>query len=118
MSLLNAQPSLKATILPLIPRPTLQTALAALAQSAKKLRDVYPYSIPPSPSPSVTPTISSGFGSEFGSGRANHFGASARHPQFFGQLSGSGYTGGMRDEYILSRLRPHIDDFFTTCMSY
>lgn len=35
----------------------------------------------------------------------------------FGQGS-SGQTGGMRDEYIVSRLRPHISDFVSACFSY
>jgi Cut8, nuclear proteasome tether protein len=119
MSLMSAQPSLKSTILPLIPRPTLQTSLAVLSQSAKKLRDVYPYSIAPSPSAANVASTSFGFGSAFGSGRTNTFGDLSRQPtSFFAQAGGSGHTDGMRDEYILSRLRPHIDEFVSTCMSY
>ncbi len=43
LSLLKEQPSLKDTILPLIPRPTLETAVHALAQSAKRLNDAQPF---------------------------------------------------------------------------
>lgn len=43
LSLLKEQPSLKDTILPLIPRPTLETAVHALAQSAKRLTDAQPF---------------------------------------------------------------------------
>jgi len=95
-SLLDAQPSLKSTIIPLIPRPTLETAIQALNMSAKKLRDAYPYSNVTSFSqPGLSPT-SFGFGSGFGN-RSN---------------------GGMRESYILSRLRPHITEFVAACMSY
>jgi Cut8, nuclear proteasome tether protein len=95
-SLLRAQPSLKSTIISLIPRPTLETAIEALNISAKKLRDAYPYSnIPPfsQPGPSTT---TFGFGSGFGN-RSN---------------------GGMRESYIISRLRPRINEFVAACMSY
>ena len=100
-SLLKVQPALKSTILPLIPRPTLETAIQALAQSAKRLREAYPYSNPPAFSqaaPSFTPTTRP---SEPTFGHSAH-----------GNLS------GMRDSYIISRLRPHVTDFVSSCMSY
>ncbi|PFH50800.1 hypothetical protein AMATHDRAFT_60453 [Amanita thiersii Skay4041] len=78
-ALLHAHPSLKSSVLHLIPRPTLEVAIQALAQAARKLRDAYPYSNVSSPS----------------------------------------HTGsGMRDSYVLSRLRPPISEFVSTCFSY
>ncbi|KAG6879765.1 hypothetical protein C0992_012085 [Termitomyces sp. T32_za158] len=101
-SLLDAQPSLKATILRLIPRPTLETATQALAQSAKKLHEAYPYSSAPSFSqPS--------FSTSFGFGRP----ANTNTPTF-----SSHNTGGMRDSYVISRLRPCIAEFVAACFSY
>ncbi|TFK41247.1 hypothetical protein BDQ12DRAFT_704000 [Crucibulum laeve] len=101
-ALMKAHPSLKSSILPLIPRPTLETAIQVLAQSAKRLRDAYPYSTSPSPS-----TTSFGFGRPL-------------NPPAFGQSNqtNSQNTGGMRDSYIQSRLRPHVNEFVATCMSY
>ncbi|KAG6841913.1 hypothetical protein C0991_005093 [Blastosporella zonata] len=99
-SLLNAQPSLKSTILPLIPRPTLETAIQALSHSAKKLRDAYPYSSP----------SSFGQSTSFGFGRASNTNTSA--------FSSTHHNGGMRDSYIISRLRPHISEFVAACFSY
>ncbi|KAJ6604571.1 hypothetical protein DFH09DRAFT_1018783 [Mycena vulgaris] len=112
-SLLSAQPSLKSVILPLIPRPTIETAIEALALSARKLRDAYPYSS--NASQPVSPAAA-GFG--FGSSRPTFTGfgrTSAPQPQsaFSPQQS-----GGMRESYILSRLRPHITEFVAACMSY
>lgn len=93
-SLIQAQPSLKSTIIPLIPRPTLEVAVQALAQSAKKLREAYPYSN----TPSFT-QISHSFGST----------SSAPQPQA---------QPAMRDSYVISRLRPHISEYVSACMSY
>ncbi|KAJ7169803.1 hypothetical protein C8R46DRAFT_1191034 [Mycena filopes] len=104
-SLLSAQPSLKSVILPLIPRPTLDTAIHALAQSARKLRDAYPYSTNASGSQLASPA---GFG--FGSTRSIF---SAQPQAGFSQNSGA-----MRESYIISRLRPHITEFVAACMSY
>ncbi|KAI0830579.1 hypothetical protein BC628DRAFT_1336620 [Trametes gibbosa] len=118
-SLLTSQPALKPTILSLIPRPTLDAALDSLRNSAQKLKDAYPYSNTAfsqtgtswgntggsSPSRTGTASFSTGFG--FGSRAAGtSFGATANPP------------GGMRDEYILSRIRPHIQDFVSACLSY
>lgn len=110
-SLISAQPSLKSVILPLIPRPTLETALQALAQSARKLRDAYPYSTASQPGPSA------GFG--FATTRPV-FGAFGKPPipQPQSAFAQTPNNGGMRDSYILSRLRPHITDFVAACMSY
>ncbi|KAG6862399.1 hypothetical protein C0995_011839 [Termitomyces sp. Mi166 len=71
-SLLDAQPSLKATILHLIPRPTLETATQALAQSAKKLRDAYPYS-------SASSFGQPSFSTSFGFGRPSNINTPAHH---------------------------------------
>jgi hypothetical protein len=120
-SLLVAQPSLKSTILPLIPRPTLETAIQALAQCAKKLRDNYPYSN--STAPSFWQPNSFGSGSGFGNSRTAPFSSSSIGFGMAAQPSHSNPSqapsnGGMRDDYILSRLRPHINNFVTACMSY
>ncbi|KAF9568474.1 hypothetical protein CPC08DRAFT_654735 [Agrocybe pediades] len=93
-SLIQAEPSLKSTIIPLIPRPTLEVAVQVLAQSAKKLREAYPYSITPTFS-----QISHGFGSSS---------TSSQPPT----------QPAMRDSYVISRLRPHIADYVSACMSY
>ncbi|KAJ4486034.1 hypothetical protein J3R30DRAFT_1440778 [Lentinula aciculospora] len=92
-SLIKSQPSLKSAILPLIPRPTVETATQALAESSKKLREAYPYSN----SHSFSTFTSSGLG--------------------FGFAAGSG-SSAMRDSYIQSRLRPHISEFVSTFTSY
>ncbi|KIJ21824.1 hypothetical protein PAXINDRAFT_165201 [Paxillus involutus ATCC 200175] len=110
-SLISAQPSLKSLILPLIPRPTLDTAIQTLEQSAKKLRDAYPYSNAPSFS-SASATTSFGFG--FSSQRAGFAGSMDDYQR----NSGTGDGSGMRESYVLSRLRPHIHEFVSACMSY
>lgn len=112
-AMINAQPALKSLILPLIPRPTLETAIQALEQSAKKLRDAYPYSQAPSFS-SASATSSLGFGFGFG-GQRPAFGGTMDDYQ---RNSGAPDTGRMRESYILSRLRPHIHEFVSACMSY
>lgn len=45
---MKIQPELKAHILPLIPRPSLEDAVEALRQAAKKLQDAIPFQSPPS----------------------------------------------------------------------
>lgn len=112
-SLISIQPSLKSLILPLIPRPTLDTAIQALEQSARKLRDAYPYSNTPAFS-SVSATTSLGFGFGFNSQRSG-FGSNMDDDQ---RNSGSNDGSGMRESYILSRLRPHIHEFVSAWMSY
>ncbi|KAI0033417.1 hypothetical protein K488DRAFT_84949 [Vararia minispora EC-137] len=113
-SLINSQPSLRTAVLSLIPRPSVDTAVQAVAQSAKRLRDAYPYS--------TTASLSSSpFGLGFGfNSRPTAFGS----PMGFGRPSPpphfqhSDTSGGMRDEYIISRLQPHIQEFASTCLSY
>jgi len=118
-SLISAQPSLKPAVLELIPRPTVDTAVQAIAQSAKKLKDAYPYSNTSSfTSSSIT---SFGFGSTSTSQRSSGFGLgrSGSHQLLFGQTNvNNNQHGGMREEYIVSRLRPHISDFVAACFSY
>ncbi|KAL1748485.1 hypothetical protein HDZ31DRAFT_29660 [Schizophyllum fasciatum] len=94
-ALVTQQPQLKRTILNLIPRPTLESALQTLATAAKKLSDSYPYSGPQAPAPT------------FG------FGASAPSP--FGQPQ---QHQPMRESYITDRLRPHVAEFVSACTSY
>lgn len=95
-------------------------ALQALEDSAKKLRDAYPYSnTSASPSPFAGGT---GFG--FGSTSTSIFGYAPK-PSGLGAFGSARQTpaepatnGGMRESYIQSRLRPHIDEFVSTAMSY
>ncbi|KAG6334042.1 hypothetical protein ID866_5045 [Astraeus odoratus] len=105
-AMISAQPSLKSLILPLIPRPTLEMAIQALDCSARKLREAYPYSNAPTFVP-----VSLGFG----------FGGPHR-PTFNNADCARSHTmtegSQMRESYILSRLRPHINDFVSACMSY
>ncbi|OJA16279.1 hypothetical protein AZE42_00127 [Rhizopogon vesiculosus] len=117
-AMISAQPSLKSLILPLIPRPTLDTAVQALEHSARKLREAYPYSNVSSfvPGPSTTTSFS------FASGITNYRTNIGGPPSGFGRpdhQSQSGTSdGGMRESYILSRLRPAIHEFVSACMSY
>lgn len=114
-SLITTQPSLKTAILPLIPRPTIQIALQAIAESAKKLRDAYPYSHSMQPASSSS-SIGFGFGSASrvsAFGQSNNFGKSG-----FSETQSNGTNAGMRDEYIVSRIRPYITEFVSAVMSY
>ena len=58
----------------------------------------------------------------FGASRtstSSGFGSALRSPtggSSFGSATAA--SGGMRDEYIISRLRPHIQDFVSACLSY
>lgn len=117
MALLREQPGLKPVVLSLLPRPTLETALEALALASKTLREAYPYSAPP-----TIPSSSFGFGTAgntFASRRLNTgFGSTGRSlPQSQSSQSNPN-PGGMRESYVISRLRPHISDFASTCYSY
>ncbi|KAH8120277.1 hypothetical protein DFH11DRAFT_48487 [Phellopilus nigrolimitatus] len=116
-SLIQTNPSLKPTVLSLIPRPTLDTALDVVNQAAKKLRDEYPYSSSSPPPFSLQPmTASFGFGSNtFGANRASNT-PSSNSLTGFGRSSQSNY--GMRDAYVVSRLRPLITEFVSTAFSY
>ena len=106
-SLIASQPSLKSSVLSLIPRPTLDTAIQATAKSAKKLLDAFPYS--------SLGTSAHGFG-DFGRARSPGYGSAgfgfgqARpSPPFSAAHTPDAHqTSGMRDEYIISRIRPHI----------
>jgi Cut8, nuclear proteasome tether protein len=126
-SLIQSQPTLKPVILSLIPRPSLDTALQALSQSAKRLRDAYPYSNHPPSQTSLTSALGFGFGSNpvsrptSYSHSSSSLGFGSHVPlQTFGVSSStsSDTAGGMREEYIVSRLRPHINDFVASFQSY
>jgi hypothetical protein len=105
-------------VLPLIPRPTLDAANHAISTSAKKLRDAFPYSN--TPTFSSTPSSSSflGFGSAQRSNAASAWGTSSSFGSSTSHSTSPSQTQGMRDDYILSRLAPHISDFISTCMTY
>ncbi|KLO14501.1 hypothetical protein SCHPADRAFT_996611 [Schizopora paradoxa] len=109
-SLLVTMPALKPTILSLIPRPTMQTAVAALNQAAKQLREAHPYSAP-SAQPSTSTSF--GFGGQQLASRSN-----LSVPSSSGFLRPSPSQNGMRDAYVISRLRPHVNDFVSTASSY
>ncbi|KAJ7596952.1 hypothetical protein C8J56DRAFT_817102 [Mycena floridula] len=113
-SLIVAEPSLKPAVLRLIPRPTLDTAVQALAGSAKKLSDAYPYSNSPSFPSFSSSSLSDNRPSAFGLSSTG-FGRQSQQSQF---NQASNNSGGMRESYIVSRLRPHINDFVAACMSY
>ncbi|KAH7883511.1 hypothetical protein F5I97DRAFT_1958330 [Phlebopus sp. FC_14] len=112
-AMIDAQPSLKTLILPLIPRPSVEMAIQALDECARKLREAYPYSTVPTFS-SACATTSLGFG--FGSQRCGYADDSARPG--YERNDGLGDGSAMRESYVLSRLRPHIEEFVSTCMSY
>lgn len=117
-SLINARPELKSAVLDLIPRPTVDMAVQAIAQSSKKLKDAYPYSNASTFASTSTTTF--GFGSAsaqrggFGFGSVSRTGSTS----FAYANPSQGQNGGMRDEYVVSRLRPHISDFVSASFSY
>ncbi|KAL5535486.1 hypothetical protein ACEPAF_3580 [Sanghuangporus sanghuang] len=119
-SLLSTHPSLKPTVLSLIPRPTLDTALNAINHAAKKLVDEYPYSASSFLFSHPSTPISFGFGSgAFGGSNRSYNASTSGSTTGFGRASTpSGNNAGMRDDYILSRLRPVISDFVSTALSY
>ncbi|KAF5375124.1 hypothetical protein D9758_000360 [Tetrapyrgos nigripes] len=103
-NLVEKHPSLKNEVLLLIPPPTLETAVQELVAAGRKLRDAYPHSNATQPNPL-------GFGFAFGSA------SSSLHST----MSGPHHSTGMRDEYILSRIRPVLAEFvsaFSTYMPY
>ena len=112
MALLREQPGLKPLVLSLLPRPTLETALEALALASKTLREAYPYS-----APSPVPSSSFGFGNAVAASSSR-----GMNTGFGSQSQQSSQTnppnGGMRESYVISRLRPHISEFVSACYSY
>ena len=145
-TLLAQEPGLKPKLVSLIPRPTLDAAVEAVALASKKLRDAYPYSMTSPFSNQATASTSFGsFGSygaapsAFGAGTFGSFGAAVARPASsvsfgFGMSSSSttaasafgaarpapssSQADGLRDEYVLSRLRPHIQEFCNIVFSY
>ncbi|KIY65135.1 hypothetical protein CYLTODRAFT_379887 [Cylindrobasidium torrendii FP15055 ss-10] len=123
--LITTNPSLKSSLLTLIPRPSVQSAIQALAESIKKLRDAHPFtnSIFSQPAPVAQPQqqgssfSSMGFG--FGSAaRSAGFGQSTTFAKStFGQPQ-TAASSGMRDDYIIGRIRPHVGDYVSVAMSY
>lgn len=115
-SMLSSQPALKSLLLSLIPRPSLDTATQAIGQAAKKLFDAYPYSNAVGGS---MPSHSFGFGTN---GLNNGLSATGlgfgRPSTSFDAQPMASQTGGMRDEYIRSRLAPHISEYVSVCFSY
>jgi hypothetical protein len=99
--------------------------LQALTQSAKRLREAYPYSNHPPSQISLTSALGFGFGSSPVSRPAAYppsslgFGSHVP-PQTIGinSYAFSDTAGGMREEYIVSRLRPHVNDFVASFQSY
>ncbi|KAF9505803.1 hypothetical protein BS47DRAFT_1334154 [Hydnum rufescens UP504] len=102
-SLITKHPGIKSLLIPLMPRPTLDSALHALNASIRKIREAYPYSQPSS--------VSAGYG----------FGGAPSRPASLGGIGGSHPskgTSGMRDTYIQGRLRPVVAEFASTARSY
>ncbi|PSR75861.1 hypothetical protein PHLCEN_2v8775 [Hermanssonia centrifuga] len=122
-SLITLQPSLKSSVLSLIPRPTVEAAMQAIAKSSRRLLDAFPYSNGNGSQNSRFSLVNSSIHG-LGAGRSNGFSGAgfgfARPSPSFGSMSQSEvhHTTGMRDEYILSRLRPHIQEFVSACFSY
>ncbi|EGO05013.1 hypothetical protein SERLA73DRAFT_174053 [Serpula lacrymans var. lacrymans S7.3] len=121
-SLIHAKPSLKSFMMPLIPRPTLDMAIQALALSAKKLRDAYPYSNAYICSPAASSTTSFGFAP---GGSYNRFASSGNSEDDFARLvsppinpSNMHGRSGIRESYIITRIQPHMQEFVSTSMSY
>jgi hypothetical protein len=99
--------------------------LQALTQSAKRLREAYPYSNHPPSQISLTSALGFGFGSSAVSRPTTYppssLGFGSHVPQqSFGTSSYtySDSAGGMREEYVVSRLRPHVNDFVASFQSY
>lgn len=104
-SLLSEHPTLKSTILSKIPKPTLATALNALNRAAKKLRDEHPYTAPSTMQPFHQTPL------------GNSIYHSKRPMDLASDNNGPGY-GFQREQYILDRLRPAVNDYASTALSY
>ncbi|KAG8746690.1 hypothetical protein FRC10_003994 [Ceratobasidium sp. 414] len=111
-SLITSQPSLKPLVLSLIPQPSVETAIQALNNSAKTLRDAYPYAQSPQPPAST----SFGFGSSFGTSVSMHAPSSTAFG--FRPAATSHTNGAMREDYIRNRIRPSVTEFVSTATSY
>lgn len=111
-SLITSQPNLKPLVLSLIPQPSVGTAVQALNNSAKALRDAYPYAQSPQPPAST----SFGFGSSFGTSTSMHAPSSTSFG--FRPAGTSQPNGAMRDDYVRNRIRPSVIEFISTATSY
>lgn len=110
-SLLSEHPNLKPIILSKIPRPTLAAAISAVNRAAKKLRDEHPYSAPSTLFPFQQPTGFSGF--------ENHPYSTKRPNMAASASTGSDYGRTLqRDQYVLDRLRPVVNEYVSTVSSY
>lgn len=99
----------------------METAIQALAASAKKLRDAYPYHNPSTFTPSQQPAASLGFG--FGLCASSRSGMIHAYNVWLSiadksKVAPSTTSGGMRESYVLSRLTPHINDFVAVAIAY
>ena len=87
--------------------------MAAVSRSARKLSEAYPYSNSTGAATfSLNPASRHSSQSHFSNTSANTTSGFGHTPQPEGQQS------GMRDVYILSRIRPHINEFVSTALSY
>ena len=88
--------------------------MQVIIAASRKLHDAYPYS-------NGQQSTSFGFSSgSLNSSRPSGFGPAGFG---FGQMPSFGHQapstiGGMREEYVVSRLRPHISEFVSACFSY
>jgi hypothetical protein len=104
-SILKQNPSLKPTILSLMPRPSLDSALQALSASAAKLKNAHPYAHPP--------TVSSlGFDSS-----NSQFPFERRSDNGISMYAPGHHHSGMRDSYVQSRIAPYLAEFTTNVQS-
>lgn len=99
--------------------------MQALTQSAKRLRDAYPYSSHQPSQISLSTALGFGFGSGHPSKPSSYstsslgFGSHVPQSSFgVNSFAVSDTASGMREEYVVSRLRPHVNDFVSSFQSY
>ena len=143
-ALLEREPSVTKLLMSVIPRPSAETAREAIVQATKKLRDAVPYSAASSVQrANGASTSTSALGLTSAGGNSLGLSSSGSASLGFGTLSlGSSAIGldfgfggsttttttqpsassagssGQRDAYVLSRLRPAIQDFLSTVHAY
>lgn len=87
-------------------------------KSSRKLLSAFPYS---ASNFAAGPSASFGFGAgDIGSNRPHNInGATSFGFSRVGAASANdSHASGMREEYVVSRLRPHIHEFISACLSY